>query len=68
MVVRVDWVTLKVEERIYDLSIGLTPTEPPSGTIIWGAVIRWRRSTWIRSSSKSGSFRARDWVRFVAGA
>jgi hypothetical protein len=35
-VVRVDWVTLRIEERIYDLSIGLTPTEPPGGTIIWG--------------------------------
>lgn len=35
-VVRVDWVTLRVEERIYDLSVGLTPIDPPGGTIIWG--------------------------------
>ena len=35
-IVRVDWVNLRVEERVYDLTIALTPIDPPGGTILWG--------------------------------
>ena len=34
-VVRIDWDRVRVEERIYERSIGLTPLDPPGGTIIW---------------------------------
>jgi hypothetical protein len=32
----VDWITLHVEDRIYDLTVSLTPVEPPGRTILWG--------------------------------
>jgi hypothetical protein len=37
-VVRVDWITEDVnpDERRYELTVALTPVEPPGGTILWG--------------------------------
>jgi hypothetical protein len=35
-VVQVDWVDVQVEERIYRLTVSLTPIDPPGGTILWG--------------------------------
>jgi hypothetical protein len=37
-VVRVDWITEDVNpaQRRYQLTVALTPVEPPGGTILWG--------------------------------
>ena len=35
-VVQVDWVDVQMEERIYRLTVSLTPIDPPGGTILWG--------------------------------
>ena len=34
--VRVEWVNVRVEERIYELTIALFALDPPGGTILWG--------------------------------